>query len=216
MAKSLPDKTRKSKEISKKGSFKSALLNQNRGQETVHRPSKTSEEMLSSAVVDVSKKYEMHLPHKAPLPPSIKYIPLSKKEEPKKEEKKEETRDVIKSPLEDMFEQQEKSKELEQVVTAAPRKEEELLANAANMYERKLAMEPTPVLYTRVKSLYEEIKEQGMMSAEQTEQMYHLRNAIQQKQHDADVGMYNPSSNVAKQLSLTEKILDDLIGHYRR
>ncbi len=156
------------------------------------------------------KKYDVHIPKSLPKSiVSVKYIPQEKKTpkvEPTKLEK-------LSEPV-SVEEPDRSGRPLEDTVAAEPGphvSEAEVRA-----YESHLAAKPMPELYNRIRNLYEDIKESGTMDADQSDQLYHLRNAIQQKEKDIERGRYAASQAVAKQLSLAEKIVDDLLGSYRR
>jgi hypothetical protein len=179
-------------------------------------PTKKPKKNISDLGIISSRKYEVSMPSSDLVkltPQAIKYVE-------KKTEKKQTKEEAPPSKLETLSEEGagERKKEdgvvLETTVAAAPRPEE--VEAAGRAYELRLATEPTPNIYTRVRSIYETVKEHGTLNEEQSADLQHLRNAMWEKERDIQAGRYSATNSVVRQLSLAEKIVEDLLGTYQR
>jgi len=118
--------------------------------------------------------------------------------------------DIDEVDIADLFKPEEEN--LESVAQQAPKQEEEL-------EEVKPAYTLTPVaptqdLYANVVSLYNQVREQGMITPEMAEQAGNIQYAIDKKQEDMTAGNYSASENIEKQANMAKTIADKILTLY--
>ncbi|MFT4303859.1 MAG: hypothetical protein ACMXYG_04795 [Candidatus Woesearchaeota archaeon] len=107
-----------------------------------------------------------------------------------------------------LFHQEE---ELEQKVKDV--KVEEETSSANNLYKMS-ADAPTGQLYSNLKNLYQQVKENGSVTSDVAGQLEILQYAIQKKQEDIQAGNYNPNTEIIDQANSIKTIADKILTIY--
>jgi len=110
----------------------------------------------------------------------------------------------------------EKKSELEEIAAEAKiLKSEEEAAHA--QYLTQLSQKPVERLYSRVKEIYNQVKESGYMTQEQQNELNTIDYATRRKMQDIEAGKYKEvTQEAAREMVLTEKIKSWLQDSYGR
>jgi hypothetical protein len=105
---------------------------------------------------------------------------------------------------------------LEETVNSEAPKLTEAQMQQQREYITNLARQPVDTLYQRLNELRESVNENGEMAPDERSNLYMLNRAISQKQDDIEKGIYNTSDRVDRRIDSSRRILEEMMGVYRR
>ena len=82
-------------------------------------------------------------------------------------------------------------------------------------YIIELSQEPTQTIYSRIRSMYEQVMDAGHMSEEQREHFSQMDYALQQKAVDIKSGNYLPSKDASRQVIASIELAEKMKDLYR-
>ena len=125
--------------------------------------------------------------------------------------------------VEDLWERKEKRKEeqdLEKIAREAPVQRETKFDD--DVYINNLKQKPINDIYSRITGIYQEVKETGIITADQENALGLFQQALYRKEKDIEHGVYEAGKKTWHQLTASEQIIASLTGeeiirkHYDR
>lgn len=103
-----------------------------------------------------------------------------------------------------------KEKELEDITKEADDKRRKEFDK--DEYINSLKQKPIDDIYDRVKSLYSDIKDTGVITSEQQDRLNTIRTALYEKEKDIASGQYDADRNRRRELNKLEKGIAGILG----